>query len=112
MGRVAAKNILARIADKPTEAFRYNDYGALATIGRKSAVVDVVLPLVGNVRFGGYFAWLFWLFVHVYFLIGFRNRFIVLMDWAWSYMSFNRTARVVVGSAKFEPIDVPPKAKL
>lgn len=103
MGRVAAKNILARIAGTPTQAFRYNDYGALATIGRSSAVVDVVLPVVGNLRFGGLFAWLFWLFVHVYFLIGFRNRFIVLMDWAWSYMSFNRTARVVVGTEKFEP---------
>ena len=103
MGRVAAKNILARIAGRPTEAFRYTDYGALATIGRKSAVVDVALPVVGHVRFSGYFAWLFWLFVHVYFLIGFRNRFIVLMDWAWSYMTFNRTARVVTGTEKFVP---------
>ncbi len=112
MGRVAAKNILARIAGKPTQAFRYNDYGALATIGRSSAVVDVVLPVVGNLRFGGLIAWLFWLFVHVYFLIGFRNRFVVLMDWAWSYMSFNRTARVVVGSEKFEPIAASQKTKL
>lgn len=111
MGRIAAKNILARIADKPTQAFRYNDYGSLATIGRKSAVVDVVMPIVGNVRFGGYFAWLFWLFVHVYFLIGFRNRFIVLMDWAWSYLSFNRTARVVAGNEKFEPIAASQKGK-
>lgn len=102
MGRVAAKNILARIAGKPTQAFRYIDYGSLATIGRKSAVVDVTMPIVGHVRFSGYFAWLFWLFVHVYFLIGFRNRFIVLMDWAWSYMTFNRTARVVAGTEKFE----------
>ena len=103
MGRVAARNILARLAGKPTQAFRYIDYGSLATIGRKSAVVDVTMPVVGHVRFSGYFAWLFWLFVHVYFLIGFRNRFIVLMDWAWSYMTFNRTARVVAGSEKFEP---------
>jgi NADH:ubiquinone reductase (H+-translocating) len=102
MGRVAATNVLARIAGKPTHAFRYIDYGALATIGRKSAVVDVTAPIVGHIRFSGYFAWLFWLFVHVYFLIGFRNRFIVLMDWAWSYMTFNRTARVVVGTEKFE----------
>lgn len=102
MGRIAAKNILARISGTPTQAFRYTDYGALATIGRKSAVVDVAMPLVGHVRFSGYFAWLFWLFVHVYFLIGFRNRFIVLMDWAWSYMTFNRTARVVTGTATFE----------
>ena len=102
MGRVAAKNILARIAGRTPQAFRYIDYGALATIGRKSAVVDVPVPLFGHLRFSGYFAWLFWLFVHVYFLIGFRNRFVVLMDWAWSYMTFNRTARVVAGSEKFE----------
>ncbi len=103
MGRVAAINILARIAGRATQPFRYNDYGSLATIGRKSAVVDVPVPLFGHVRFSGYFAWLFWLFVHVYFLIGFRNRFVVLMDWAWSYMTFNRTARVVVTPERIEP---------
>ena len=102
MGRRAAKNIMARIAGGKIEAFRYMDYGLLATIGRKSAVVDVVIPLFGHVRFSGLFAWLFWLFIHVYFLIGFRNRMIVLMDWAWAYVSFNRTARVVVGNEKFE----------
>jgi len=102
MGRIAAKNILARIAGRTTQPFRYTDYGSLATIGRKSAVVDVPVPPFGHLRFSGYFAWLFWLFVHVYFLVGFRNRFIVLMDWAWSYMTFNRTARVVAGSEKFD----------
>jgi len=102
MGRRAAKNILARIAGGKTEVFRYMDYGLLATIGRKSAVVDVVVPLFGHLRFSGLFAWLFWLFIHVYFLIGFRNRMIVLMDWAWAYGTFNRTARVVVGTEKFE----------
>jgi NADH:ubiquinone reductase (H+-translocating) len=101
MGRVAASNILARIAGKPPQAFRYKDYGALATIGRKSAVVEAEVPLIGKVRFSGLLAWLFWLFVHVYFLIGFRNRFIVLMDWAWAYGTFNRTARVVTGTEKF-----------
>ena len=102
MGRLAAKNVLARIAGTKTQAFRYLDYGLLATIGRKSAVVDVVVPLFGHVRFSGLLAWLFWLFVHVYFLIGFRNRMIVLMDWAWAYGTFNRTARVVVGTEKFD----------
>ena len=105
MGRVAAKNILARSAGRGPQAFRYIDYGALATIGRKSAVVDVPVPLFGHLRFSGYFAWLFWLFVHVYFLIGFRNRFVVLMDWAWSYMTFNRTARVVAGTESFDGTD-------
>ncbi len=102
MGRMAANNILARIAGKPTQTFRYKDYGALATIGRKSAVVEAEVPLLGKVRFSGLSAWLFWLFVHVYFLIGFRNRLIVLMDWAWAYGTFNRTARVVAGTEKFE----------
>ena len=89
MGRLAAANILARLHGKPAQAFRYRDYGALATIGRSAAVADV-----GRFQFSGYFAWLFWLFVHVYFLIGFRNRLVVLMDWAWAYWSFQRYARV------------------
>lgn len=98
MGRAAAANILRRIAGQGTVAFRYRDYGNLATIGRNSAVVDLASPL-GPVRFSGYFAWLFWLFAHVFFLIGFRNRVVVLMDWAWAYWSFARHARVVTGIA-------------
>ena len=94
MGRTAATNILHRIAGRPTQAFRYADYGNLATIGRNSAVVDLGTPF-GPLRFSGKLAWLFWLFAHVYFLIGFRNRFVVLMDWASAYWSFQRYARVV-----------------
>ena len=96
MGRAAAANILRRLAGQPGQSFRYADYGNLATIGRNSAVVDLTSPL-GPVRFSGYFAWLFWLFAHVYFLIGFRNRLVVLLDWAWAYWSFARYARVVTG---------------
>ncbi|HYF21312.1 MAG TPA: NAD(P)/FAD-dependent oxidoreductase [Ramlibacter sp.] len=96
MGRQAAANLLARLAGKPTRAFRYRDYGNLATIGRNSAVVDLATP-VGRVKFSGYPAWLFWLFAHVYFLIGFRNRTAVLFDWALSYWSRRRPARVVTG---------------
>ena len=95
MGRRAAANIAARLAGRPTREFHYVDYGSLATIGRRSAVVQLELPRLGQLRFGGYFAWLFWLFAHVYFLIGFRNRLVVLMDWAWSYLTFARHARVV-----------------
>lgn len=97
MGRCAAANVLRRIAGQPTTPFRYNDYGNLATIGRNAAVVDLASPL-GHWRFSGYFAWLFWLFAHVYFLIGFRNRMVVLIDWASAYWSFERQARVVAGS--------------
>ena len=96
MGRATAANILRRLAGQPTQPFRYRDYGNLATIGRNSAVVDLTSP-AGPVRFSGYFAWLFWLFAHVYFLIGFRNRLVVLLDWAWAYWSFARYARVVTG---------------
>ncbi|HSW19256.1 MAG TPA: NAD(P)/FAD-dependent oxidoreductase [Ramlibacter sp.] len=94
MGRAAAHNILKRLAGKPTEPFRYRDYGNLATIGRNSAVVDLWTPL-GRLEFSGVMAWLFWLFAHIYFLIGFRNRFAVLFDWATAYWSSHRYARVV-----------------
>lgn len=94
MGRAAAANILRRIAGQPTVPFRYADYGNLATIGRNSAVVDLGTPF-GPLRFSGRLAWLFWLFAHAYFLIGFRNRIVVMMDWAGAYWSFRRNARVV-----------------
>jgi NADH dehydrogenase len=102
MGRTAAANILRRLMGQAGQPFRYADYGNLATIGRNSAVVDLTSPL-GPVRFSGYFAWLFWLFAHVYFLIGFRNRLVVLMDWAWAYWSFARYARVVTGITPAPP---------
>jgi len=94
MGRCAAANILRRTAGENTKAFAYADYGNLATIGRNSAVVDLATPL-GPLRFSGKLAWLFWLFAHIYFLIGFRNRFVVLADWTSAYLSFERSARVV-----------------
>ncbi|MFM7801091.1 MAG: NAD(P)/FAD-dependent oxidoreductase, partial [Limnohabitans sp.] len=96
MGRWAALNIVHRIQGKPTRAFRYADYGNLATIGHNSAVVDLSTPL-GPLRFSGRWAWWFWLLAHIYFLIGFRNRLVVLLDWASAYLSFSRNARVVAG---------------
>lgn len=96
MGRLAAANVLRRLRSEPTRVFVYKDYGNLATIGRNAAVVDLATPL-GPLRFSGYFAWLFWLFAHIYFLIGFRNRIVVLIDWASAYWSFRRYARVVAG---------------
>lgn len=94
MGRWAAANLMRRLAGRPTLPFRYRDYGNLATIGRHSAVVDLGTPL-GPLRFSGYLAWLFWLFAHVYFLIDFRSRLVVLMDWAWAYWTHERHARVI-----------------
>ena len=99
MGRTAAGNLLRRIGGEPTRPFRYIDHGNLATIGRKAAVVDLVVPGLGPVRFGGFAAWLFWLFAHVYFLIGFRNRLTVMTDWAWAYFTYERSARVVAEPA-------------
>ncbi len=95
MGRVAAANLLRRLKGQPTRPFRYMDYGNLATVGRKSAIVELAVPGLGTLRFSGFPAWLFWLFAHIYFLIGFRNRLIVMVDWAWSYFTYERSARVV-----------------
>ena len=93
MGRYAAKCILARIRGESCKPFRYIDYGQLATIGRNAAVA-----IIGKVKFSGYPAWLVWLCAHIYFLIGFRNRAVVLFDWALAYWSFERNARIVVGT--------------
>ena len=95
MGRTAARNLQRRLRGEPTQAFRYVDYGNLATVGRKAAVVDLSVPGLGALRFSGLPAWLFWLFAHIYFLIGFRNRLTVMVDWAWAYMTYERSARVV-----------------
>ena len=97
MGHCAARNIMARIEGKTTNSFRYIDYGLLATIGRKSAVA-----LLGKIKLWGIPAWLVWLFAHIYFLIGFRNRISVMIDWAWAYFSFQRYARIVIGAWKSE----------
>ena len=95
MGRIAAANLMRRLRGEATNPFRYIDYGNLATVGRKAAVVDLSVPLIGAIRFSGFFAWLFWLFAHIYFLIGFRNRLTVMIDWAWAYWTYERNARVV-----------------
>ena len=96
MGRTAAANILRRVRGQAPLAFRYRDWGNLATIGRNSAVVDLWTPW-RHVKMSGWFAWMFWLFAHIYFLIGFRNRIVVLIDWASAYWSSQRYARVVTG---------------
>jgi NADH dehydrogenase len=76
---------------QPRRAFRYRDRGQMATIGRSRAICDT-----GRLRFGGFLAWLFWLGVHIYFLVGFRNRLFVVLQWAWSYVSYGRGARLIV----------------
>jgi NADH:ubiquinone reductase (H+-translocating) len=100
MGRTAAANLVRRLRGQPTLPFRYTDYGSLATIGRKAAVVDLTVPYFGALRFSGFPAWLFWLFAHIWFLIGFRNRLFVMIDWGWSYFTHDRAARVVAEPAE------------
>ncbi|WP_368563181.1 NAD(P)/FAD-dependent oxidoreductase [Pseudoxanthomonas sp. UTMC 1351] len=92
MGRHVAGTIQARLAGTATAPFRYKDYGNLATIGRMAAVVDF-----GRLKFSGALAWWFWLAAHVFFLIGFRNRIAVLLNWAWAYWSYQRGARIILG---------------
>jgi NADH dehydrogenase len=74
-------------------AFHYWDKGSLATIGRAAAVAEF-----GRIHISGFLAWLSWLFVHIFFLIGFRNRLLVLIQWAWSYVTYERGARLITGS--------------
>ncbi len=93
MGAHTARNIRALISGQPTRPFRYRDFGALATIGRHSAVAQ--LP---TLRFSGIFAWWFWLVLHIFFLIGFRSRLIVLINWAWAYFTYARGARIILGN--------------
>lgn len=103
MGRKAAFNIIRRLRGQDAQSFRYYDYGALATIGKRAAIASVDVPLLGNIKFSGFTAWLFWLFVHIYFLIGFRNRMVVFMDWAWAYFTSQRHARVFPDPHALEP---------
>jgi len=95
MGRHAALNIKNALNGKPTVPFRYRDYGQLATIGRNAAVA-----MLGKVKLSGFPAWLVWLVAHIYFLINFRNRVIVMIDWGWAYLTYQRYARIIFGRFK------------
>lgn len=97
MGRHAARNIMADLSGVNRTPFRYRDKGSLATIGRARGVADF-----GRVRFSGFPAWVSWLGIHVFYLIGFRNRVLVMISWAWSYVSFRRGARIITGQPRPE----------
>jgi NADH:ubiquinone reductase (H+-translocating) len=96
-GRHAARNILAMMDDQKPERFRYWDKGSLATIGRNRAVADLHW-----FHLSGLLAWLAWLFVHIIFLVGFRNRIAVLIQWAWAYVTFNKGARLITRNFQAE----------
>ncbi len=90
-GRFVARTILGDLAGRPRSSFHYANKGQMATIGRSRAVAEM-----GKLRLGGFMAWVAWLFVHVYYLTGFKNRFFVVVQWALSYLTYRRGARLIV----------------
>ena len=91
-GQYVARALITRYQGRTAAAFRYRDFGSLATIGRSRAVAQF-----GKLRLSGFPAWMLWSGAHVYFLIGFRNRFVVALYWAWSYLTFQRGSRLIAG---------------
>ena len=104
-GGRAARNALLVLKGQPTVPFRYFDKGIMATIGRAAAVARV-----GRFEFGGFVAWILWVTIHVWYLIGFRNRLVVMLEWAWAYFSFARNARVILDREEMPPPAPPPAA--
>ena len=97
-GRAAGKNVERLVLGQATKPFRYRDKGSLATIGRAAAV-----GRIGHMEASGFLAWWMWWFVHIAYLIGFRNRLVCMMGWAWQYFAFARGARLITGRA-WEPV--------
>jgi NADH dehydrogenase len=95
MGKHVGRNIIKQISNQATRPFRYRDYGQLATIGRKAAVA-----VIGKLKLSGFTAWFVWLVAHIYFLINFRNRLVVMIDLAAAYFTFQRYARIIIRSIK------------
>ena len=94
-GNHLADNLKRLLKEKPMTPFSYLDKGSMATIGRNKAVVDI-----GGFKFAGFFAWFVWMFIHLWFLIGFRNRFITLFNWSYNYINYDKAARLIVRSYK------------
>lgn len=94
-GKYVARTITRDLAGQPRKNFHYWDKGSLATIGRAAAVAQF-----GKIHISGFIAWLSWLFIHIFFLIGFRNRLLVFIQWAWSYFTYERSARLITGSTQ------------
>jgi NADH dehydrogenase len=94
-GRWVAQLVKDDLADEPRKQFHYVDKGSLATIGRAAAIAQF-----GKVHVSGYLAWLSWLFIHILFLIGFRNRVLVMFQWAWSYLTYERSARLITDESR------------
>ncbi len=111
-GRWAARNIIGALAGESYQPFKYLDKGALATVGRAFAILQI-----GKFKLSGFFAWLIWSVVHVAYLIGFRNRVIVMFDWAWAYLTYQRGGRLITGDvdelmSKTEAPDAKPRSEI
>ncbi|HLI63583.1 MAG TPA: NAD(P)/FAD-dependent oxidoreductase [Terriglobales bacterium] len=98
-GKWVARQIAADLAGKARQPFHYSDKGSLATIGRAAAIAQF-----GKLHLSGFVAWITWLFVHIMFLIGFRNRVLVMIQWAWSYLTYKRGARLITGESRVVPV--------
>ncbi|HTD84801.1 MAG TPA: NAD(P)/FAD-dependent oxidoreductase [Gemmatimonadaceae bacterium] len=96
-GRAAARNILRELRREPRKPFRYFNKGDLATIGRSRAIADL-----GWIRFSGWFAWVFWLFVHIMYLVGFRNRLVVFIEWAYAYFTYQAGVRLITDVERYK----------
>lgn len=94
-GKLLASNILRLVQNKPLKPFKYKDLGSMATVGRNKAVVE--LP---KAKFQGFFAWILWLVVHLKSILGVRNKFLVLLNWIWNYVTYNLSLRLIIGPAK------------
>ena len=94
-GRCVAANVVRAVAGEPYRQFKYVDKGALATVGRAFAILQL-----GKFKLSGLLAWIIWSLVHVAYLIGFRNRAIVMFEWAWAYITYQRGARLITGDAE------------
>ena len=107
-GQYVARALIARYRGRTTAAFRYRDFGSLATVGRARAVAQF-----GKIRLSGFPAWVLWSVAHIYFLIGFRSRFVVALNWAWSYITFQRGSRLITGLyARLEDMRQAPRSEL
>jgi NADH dehydrogenase len=100
-GKHLAKNLLRKLSNKEMKPFSYFDKGTMATIGRNKAVVDL-----GKLKFGGFFAWFIWMFVHLWFLVGFRNRVVTFFNWVYNYINYDRAARLIVRPFKNRKIEM------
>ena len=98
-GRYAAELIRRRLRGESLPAFRYQDKGSLATIGRAAAVADF-----GRLRLHGFLAWVIWLFIHLLYIVAFESRLLILIQWAWNYFTRNRGARLITGKDILPPV--------